>query len=59
MKQYNIKFQIGKKRMQLTIEADSEEDAKYKLFGKIKVDSVEEVPVDKSVEYLKNIFGMK
>lgn len=42
MKKYTIYFEIFGKRLKTTIEANSEDDAKYKLYGKIVFYKVEE-----------------
>jgi len=56
---YKVFFQIGKKKMLQTIEADSKEDAKQKFIDSIKFHKIEsEKLVNPEVEKLKNIFGM-
>ncbi len=57
---YTVYFEIFGKKMKTTVEAKSEEDAKYLVMGKIvwhKV--VAEKTGDDVLDFLKNTFGMK
>lgn len=61
---YKIKFKIGEKKMLTRIKANNEDDAEYKLRGKIEILSIEEERPDNSngndpVDGLKNMFGIK
>jgi hypothetical protein len=38
---YTVYFEIGGKKMKTEVEADNEENAKYKIYGKIKFHKVE------------------
>lgn len=58
--QYTVYFEIFGKKMKTTVEAKSEEDAKYLVMGKIvwhKV--VVEKTGDDVLDFLKGTFGMK
>ena len=63
MKPYDIYFEIFGKKMKTTLEANSEEDAKYRLMGKIIFHKVvvKHNPFggDETLEHLKDLFGMK
>jgi hypothetical protein len=59
---YRIWFEIYEKKMQTVVEANSPDDAKYKLYGKIRFVKVEEEKPelnDGLPDVLKTIFGMK
>ena len=55
--EYRLYFELCGKKMQVVIEAGSEQDAEYLLRGKIKVNKI--VPVDEVVDNLKDILGIK
>ena len=54
---YQLYFELFSKKMQVVIEANTEQDAEYLLRGKIKVNKI--VPVDEVVDNLKDILGIK
>ena len=58
---YTVYFEIFGKKLKYTVKADSEEDAKYKIMGKIiwhKI-TTENMYESDEVERLMNMFGMK
>ena len=59
--QYTVYFEIFGKKMKTTVQAKSEEDAKYLVMGKIIWYKVvpEKIGDDNALEHLKDIFGMK
>lgn len=58
MRLYTVYFELFGKKMKTTIEAKSEEDAKYKIMGKIKWHKIEPDESD-TLQGLKDIFGIK
>lgn len=62
MKQYTVYFELFGKKMKTTVAANSEEDAKYLIMGKIIWHKVESEPAninDDPIEFLKQTFGIK
>ena len=68
MPKYLITGTFLDKPLRLTLEGTSKDNARYMAYGKIDapydaivIDKVEEISTekDKSVEFLKNMFGMK
>lgn len=59
MKEYEVYFSIFGKHLKTTIMAYSEEDAYAKIRDKIVFHKERTKVKDKSVEFLKNIFGLK
>lgn len=59
MKEYEIYFSIFGKNLKTTIMAYSEEDAYEKIRDKIVFHKERTKVKDNSVEFLKNIFGIK
>jgi len=58
---YTVYFEIFGKKLKYTVKADSEEDAKYKIMGKIiwhKV-TTENMHESEVVDRLMSMFGMK
>jgi hypothetical protein len=53
MNEYIVYFEIYGKKMKVRIWANSEEDAKYKVMGKIRFHKVE--PVSTVLDFLKDI----
>ena len=58
---YKLYFEIYGKKMQCIIEANNENDAEYKLRGKIKVLKTEKIieENDDMLNNIKDLFGMK
>ena len=58
---YTVYFEIFGKKMKTTVEAKSEEDAKYKVMGKVVWHKVvpEKTSDDDVLDFFKNTFGMK
>lgn len=52
---YRVKFFIGSKPLVTTVEAESEAEAKQKVYAKIRFESVQ--PIDPTVDKLSDIFG--
>lgn len=63
--QYTVYFEIFGKKMKTTVQAKSEEDAKYRVSGRVMNKIVwgeitPEIPDDTgTLNHLKDIFGMK
>jgi len=61
---YLVYFEVFGKKMKAEIDADSPEDAKYKLYGKIIFHKVHQVGYSKAgtgndtIDRLNDIFGM-
>ena len=59
MNKYKVFFQIGNKKMQITVEAKSEKSVNYEICKKIKVDKIVEIMDDSNLDYFRDIFGFK
>jgi len=46
---YRVKFEFYSKKMQTVIEANSPEDAKYKIMGKVKFVNIEPIMKDNDI----------
>jgi hypothetical protein len=57
---YTVYFEIFGKKMKASVEADSQEDAKYKIMGKIKWHKFvkDDLPGGDVFENFKNIMGI-
>lgn len=55
MKKYKLLFQIGDRKLKMTIIAENDLDARTKLFKAIKIHKVSEVPV--LDDFFKDLFG--
>lgn len=55
MNEYIVYFEIYGKKLKVRIAANSKEDAKYKVMGKIKFHKVE--PVSSVLDFFKDIMG--
>jgi hypothetical protein len=53
---YNILFELYGKRMKTELEANSVDDAKYQIMGKIKFHKIE--PIDEEVDRIKKMLGI-
>ena len=56
---YIVFFEIGGKKMKMEVKADSPEDAKYRVYGKMIFHKVELKEDNSEVDKLLNVFGMK
>ena len=58
---YTVYFEIFGKKMKTTVDAKSEEDAKYRIMGRIIWHKVvpEKIGDDSVIDFLKGTFGMK
>lgn len=54
---YKILFQIGDKKLQISVYADNELEARHELFKKIKIDVVKKVSVTAD-EVFKDLMDM-
>lgn len=55
MKRFKLLFQIGDRKLKMTIYAENDLDARTKLFKAVQIHRVQEVPI--LDDFFKDIFG--